>query len=113
MLNGQEYAQLKDYKILPSTVALFEPIPGGFYSRGSGTFVQIGEIRGILTCAHAFDAIAGEKRNDLVLCPVRPADRFMSLNVRDHCEYMNFGPSGTEDGPDLGFLRLPIHFSIA
>lgn len=110
MLNGEEYAQLRDNKILPSTVAFFKPVLGGFRSVGTGTLVEIGEIHGVLTCAHVLDAMAGETRIDVVVFPVRPAEHFIPLNVKDHCEYIKFGPSRTQDGPDLGFLRLPVPF---
>jgi hypothetical protein len=85
---------------------------GGFRSAGTGTLVEIGKIHGVLTCAHVLDAIKDETRIDVVLSPVRPATRFIPLlNVKDHCEYIKFGPSGApQDGPDLGFLRLPIPF---
>jgi hypothetical protein len=109
-LNGDEYAQLRDHKILPSTVAFFKPVLGGFRSVGTGTLAQIGDIHGVLTCAHVLDAIKDETRIDVVLFPVRPATHFLPLNVKDHCEYVTFGPSRTQDGPDLGFLKLPIPF---
>jgi hypothetical protein len=110
MINGDEYTQLADYKIAPSTAAFFTPVPGGFCSKGTGTFVHIGKIHGILTCAHVFDAVAkNKKRIDLAIFPVRQASRFIQLNI-EHCDYIKFGPSNNQDGPDLCFLRLPIPF---
>jgi hypothetical protein len=109
-INGDEYTQLRDYKIIPSTAAFFKPVPGGFCSKGTGTFVRIGKIHGILTCAHVFDAVAkNEKRIDLAIFPVRQETRFIQLNI-EHCDYIKFGPSYNQDGPDLCFLRLPIPF---
>jgi hypothetical protein len=109
-INGDEYTQLRDYKIIPSTAAFFKSVPGGFCSKGTGTFVRIGKIHGILTCAHVFDAVAkNEKRIDLAIFPVRQETRFIQLNI-EHCDYIKFGPSYNQDGPDLCFLRLPIPF---
>jgi hypothetical protein len=110
MINGDEYTQLNDYKIIPSTAAFFKQVPGGFCSRGTGTFVRIGSIHGILTCAHVLDAIAkNEKIIDLAIFPVRKENRFIQLNI-EHCDYIKFGPSNNQDGPDLCFIRLPIPF---
>ncbi len=111
MLNGDEYTQLNDYVIMPTTAAFFKPVPGGFRSVGTGTFVRIGKIHGILTCAHVVDAIANEKRIDVVIFPVRKTQCvFIPLNVLEHCDYTKFGPSEDQNGPDLGFLKLPIPF---
>jgi hypothetical protein len=110
MIPGDEYAQLRDHVILPCTVGFFKPCPGGFQSVGAGTFVRIGGIHGVLTCAHVIDELVDETRIDLVLCPVRSAERFIPLNVKEHCAYLKFGPSNDENGPDLGFLKLPIPF---
>jgi hypothetical protein len=104
------YSHFRGHKICTSTTGLFKPQRGGFRSVGTGTFVSIGKVHGILTCAHVIDAIAEEKRIDLALFPVRDAQHFLPLNVKDHCDFIKFGPSFTEDGPDLGFLRLPPVF---
>jgi hypothetical protein len=111
LFNTEEYTRFRDYRIYPSTAGLFRPQRGGFRSVGTATFVSIGKINGLLTCEHVIDAIANETRIDLALFPVRQAERLISLNVREHCDFVKLGPSeNQEDGPDLGFLRLPIPF---
>lgn len=111
MFNTEEYTQFRDYMIYPSTAGLFRPQPGGFRSVGTATFVSIGKINGLLTCAHVIDAIANETRIDLAIFPVRQTERLIPLNVKEHCDYVKFGPSeNQEEGPDLGFVRLPIPF---
>jgi hypothetical protein len=57
MKNGPEYAQFRDYKIMPSTAGFYDRRHTELYSMGSGTFVSIGHLRGLLTCAHVIDAI--------------------------------------------------------
>jgi hypothetical protein len=110
MINGDEYTQFRDYKILTSMAAFFKPERGGFRSVGTGTFVHIGKIHGILTCAHVLDALSDQKKIDVAIFPVRETNRFIPLNIKDHCDYIKFGPSGNQEGPNLGFLRLPIPF---
>ena len=85
MINGEEYTQFGDHRILTSTTGFFKPRPGGFISAGTGTFVGIGKVRGILTCAHVVEAIADQRRVDLALFPVRDMQRFLPFNVREHC----------------------------
>jgi hypothetical protein len=58
MINGEEYTQLQDYKIKPSTAGFFAIEDGHIRSCGSGTFVSIGKIQGLLTCAHVLKAIS-------------------------------------------------------
>jgi hypothetical protein len=108
MFNDEEYTRFRDHKIFTSTTGLFKPKPGGFRSVGTGTFVSIGNVHGILTCAHVIDAIADQTRIDLALFPVKEAQHLFPLNVKDHCDFVTFGPSHTEDGPDLAFLKLPV-----
>jgi hypothetical protein len=67
MINGEEYTQFRDHMILPSTTGFFKPTPEGFRSKGTGTFVSMGKIKGILTCAHVLKAIKDEKR--IVISP--------------------------------------------
>ncbi len=110
MINGEEYTQLRDPVILPCTAAFCKPQKGGFCSMGSGTFASIGKIHGIVTCGHVIDAVAGESRIDVAVFPVRSARVLVPLNVSQHCDFVKFGPSGNQDGPDLGFLRLPAPF---
>jgi hypothetical protein len=116
MINGEEYTQFRDSKILPSTTGFFISESRGFRSAGTGTFVRIGKVNGILTCAHALDEIARYETINLAIFPVRKRGRFIPLNVKAHCDYIKFGPSKTPDGeddpdgPDLAFLRLPIPF---
>jgi hypothetical protein len=109
MINGEEYTQLQDYKIKPSTAGFFAIEDGHIRSCGSGTFVSIGKIQGLLTCAHVLKAISDAPRIGLAIFPVRPVNRLFLLNLTD-CDQIKFGPSCTEEGPDLGFLRLPIPF---
>jgi hypothetical protein len=116
MINGEEYTQLRDSMILPSTTGFFISEPRGLRSAGTGTFVRIGKVNGILTCAHALDEMARHKTINLAIFPVRESERTIPLNVKEHCDYIKFGPSKTPDGeydpagPDLGFLKLPIPF---
>jgi hypothetical protein len=109
MRPGDEYTKLADYKIKPSTAGFFAIKDGHPYSRGSGTFVSIGKIQGLLTCGHVLNAISAAGRISLAIFPVRPVDRLFSVNL-DECDHIKFGPSCTEHGPDLGFLKLPIPF---
>jgi hypothetical protein len=110
MINGDEYAQFQDYKIRPSTAAFFGRRRGKLYSIGSGTFVSVGKVHGLLTCAHVLNELLPLTRVYLAIFPVKPMKHLLELNVKDHCDHFKFGPSGDERGPDLGFLRLPIPF---
>lgn len=110
MINGEEYTQFRDSKILPSTTGFFISESRGFRSAGTGTFVRVGKVSGILTCAHALDEIARHETINLAIFPVRKGELFIPLNVKAHCDSIKFGPSKTPDGPDLAFLRLPIPF---
>lgn len=109
MRPADEYATLRDYQIKPSTAGFFEIQGGRPYSRGSGTFVSIGKIQGLLSCGHVLDAISAARRISLAIFPVRPVDRLFPLNL-DECDHIKFGPSHTEHGPDLAFLKLPTSF---
>jgi hypothetical protein len=110
MINSPAYPEFRDSTVLPSTVGFFLPKPGGYSSAGTGTFVRIGNIHGILTCAHVLDAIKEQRRVDLAIFPVRAMSNFISLNVMNHCSGVKFGPSCSADGPDLAFLRIPTAF---
>jgi hypothetical protein len=111
MKNGPEYTQLRDFKIVPSTTGFFKRNNNDrLASSGSGTFVSIGKIRGILTCAHVIDAIKGHKEIRLPIFSARAVTKSFVLNVKDYCDYVKLGPSYTANGPDLGFLKLPIPF---
>jgi hypothetical protein len=116
MINGEEYTQFRDSMILPSTTGFFISEPRGFRSAGTGTFVRIGKVNGILTCAHALDEMARHKTINLAIFPVRERERFIQLDGKEHCDYIKFGPKKTPDGlydpngPDLAFLKLPIPF---
>jgi hypothetical protein len=106
-INGRQYRLSPDNDILPHTVGIFKRTSGGYVSAGSGTFARVGNVRGILTCAHVIDAIADEEYVELAIFPVRPAQRLIPLRIKQLCDYIKFGPSGSEAGPDLGFLKLP------
>src|SRR5262249_35045598 len=73
---------------------------------GSGTFVQLGKIKGILTAGHVIDNLPETGQVGLV----RPRADFQNLRI-------DMGHTGRErlwDGieghaPDLGFLKVPDH----
>jgi hypothetical protein len=109
MINGEEYTQLQDFKIKPSSAGFFEIKDADIHSYGYGTFVSIGKIQGLLTCAHVLKAISGLTQISLAIFPVRPVSSLFPLNLTE-CDQIKFGPSYTAEGPDLGFLRLPIPF---
>jgi hypothetical protein len=110
MKNGPEYTQLRDFKIFPSTTGFFVKNKDRLQSAGSGTFVSLGKLRGILTCAHVIEAIKHQSEVHLTIASARQVTKSFVLNVRDHCDFLKFGPSCTANGPDLGFLKLPIPF---
>jgi hypothetical protein len=110
MKNGPEYTQLRDFKIFPSTVGFFVKDKDRLQSKGSGTFVGLGKLRGILTCAHVIEAIKHQSEVHLAIASARQITKSFVLNVKDYCDFLNFGPSYTANGPDLGFLKLPIPF---
>src|SRR5579862_4555686 len=105
MRPGDEYARLQDYKIKPCTTGFFAIKDGHPYSYGSGTFVSVGGIQGLMTCGHVLDAISAARRISLAIYPVRAVNRLFPPNL-DECDHIKFGPSHTEHGPDLGFLKL-------
>jgi hypothetical protein len=109
-MNGPEHMQLRDFKIAPCTTGFFKENNRRLSSLGSGTFVSMGKVRGILTCAHVIDAIKDKKEVHLSIWSARQVTKSFILNVKDHCDYIKFGPSYTANGPDLGFLKLPIPF---
>ena len=78
-------------------------------SAGSGTFVSIGSLHGILTAAHVLDALEGEEYVGIILHGPEP-ERFqrqaVNLKLAAAPVLLRAGAFGPL-GPDLAFLALP------
>ncbi|WP_156380982.1 hypothetical protein [Pseudolabrys sp. Root1462] len=81
---------------------------------GSGTLIDAGSVKGILTAAHVLQVILREREIGLLEFPVRmEQSQRLRVEIRylDHV-HMGDGPFG-EEGPDLAFLRIPITLAEA
>ena len=102
---------LMDAGVGPSTVSLLN-LGGGLPKVfGSGTFVKCGEIQGILTCAHVYDTVISQDA-EIGVCAY-PVSRgvfqrkSLKLEYLDGVRIPKKGLMGSEDGPDLAFIRVP------
>lgn len=77
-------------------------------SAGSGTLVDIDGNKGILTASHVIDALKRLSDPGIVRFPTNSLNR-QSLRFNfEHCRVAEIkGPTYTEQGPDIAFLRLP------
>ncbi len=78
-------------------------------SKGSGTLIRFGNVKGILTCAHVLERNLEDDEIGILLFAAR-SDALQMMRVRrdDLMEHTYFrGGSWSEDGPDLAFIRLP------
>ena len=76
---------------------------------GSGTLVTIGNIAGILTAAHVITNLPDQGEIALIRFPGRPAQlqkQTIDMGLAEKL-VIAFG-DGDAQGPDLGFLRLPM-----
>jgi hypothetical protein len=69
---------------------------------------QVGNITGILTCAHVLEALCKEAEIGILCFPVR-TNQIQTLRLpMGATDCISFGsPPWSERGPDLAFLRLP------
>jgi hypothetical protein len=73
---------------------------------GSGTFVQLGKIKGILTAGHVIDNLPETGQVGLV----RPTGAFQNLRLdMSHTGRETLWDKVEGHAPDLGFLKLPDH----
>jgi hypothetical protein len=77
-------------------------------SLGSGTLIKIGNIVGIVTCAHVLEALLKEAEIGIMCCPVRSTQiQTTRLPMTTTDSIAIGGPPWGKSGPDLAFLRLP------
>jgi hypothetical protein len=74
---------------------------------GTGTFVKLGKVYGILTAGHVIDPMGKEEIVGLVRFPsIQPALQNWRLNLGHTDRIMDWtGKEG--DAPDIAFLRIP------
>ena len=103
-LNGTKLNQVFTYMRDSTVTFLGEPDANGI-AIGSGTFVEYGEIRGILTCSHVLRAITASNKVNIAGHEYRDAIGITkNLTVRNH-DIVEF-PNIANSQPDLGFLRI-------
>ena len=75
---------------------------------GSGTLVTIGAAYGVVTARHVIEKLERKKELALVRFPLK-ADVIQShrLDTRE-LEFLPLPGTDGPDGPDLGFIRLPL-----
>ena len=77
---------------------------GFFVTLGSGTFVRFGSEKYVLTASHVIDEI---RKLDLIGISIGGNGKFYRLETK----YLDFkqlkGDRYTEEGPDIGLMRLP------
>jgi hypothetical protein len=77
---------------------------------GSGTFVQLGKIKGILTAGHVIDNLPTSGEVGLV----RPKSALQNMRVdMSHTDRETLWDKVEKHAPDLGFLKLPDHVAAA
>ena len=78
-------------------------------SAGSGTLVDIDNIKGILTASHVVDHLREAKETGLVSFPPNSQARQGLRFDFNECQPVEIkGPRYTKDGPDIAFLGLPL-----
>jgi hypothetical protein len=87
-------------------------------SLGSATFVQFGNVPGLLTCAHVAYALEeraqrGEEDIGIVMFPARKGAIQNTLIKVSHLKITRIGdpPFETETGPDIAFIALPAMYA--
>jgi hypothetical protein len=90
------------------TVGFVQLHPTTVSSAGSGTFVQFGEVVGVLTAAHVLEALIPFGRIGLLCFTVRANQLQRIVMDMADTEHVQLGTSPwTLDGPDIAFLKLP------
>ncbi len=79
----------------------------GILPSGSGVFVNIGGVKGILTAAHVIRKILKHPRCHLLLFNEKEAPAPKLAFNTDQRDAVTIGKIDGRDGPDLGFLKLP------
>ena len=72
---------------------------------GSGTFVTLGSIAGILTCRHVIEVLEPNGMNNIAGHLIGSAAK-NNLAFRLHAENILVFPKSDQHAPDLGFIRL-------
>jgi len=80
--------------------------PLGSRPLGSGTFVTIGGVKGILTAAHVVRELRRHREVGVVLFSSHLKIQAVTFAPADAIA-VNVGNKDDENGPDLAFLRLP------
>lgn len=76
---------------------------------GSGTLVQLGKLKGILTAGHAVNNLPKEGRIELVrFSGTNPSLQNLHLDM-SHTDGETLWDGTNGHAPDLGFLKLPDH----
>jgi hypothetical protein len=72
---------------------------------GSGTFIKINTVQGILTANHVIDLLS-DKSDKVGLILVEGRHRYVIQ--RYHIDLLHIAiPTNEEDGPDLAFIKIP------
>jgi hypothetical protein len=75
---------------------------------GSGTFVTVGSLHGVLTAAHVIDHLPRAGPVGIITHAEDPSRFAKQRLAMEHCESeVMRGTAFDEKGPDLAFLRLP------
>jgi hypothetical protein len=77
-------------------------------SLGSGTLIKYGKVFGVVTCAHACEAVKASREVGVMCFTVRGKTQQAKPFDPDDMETVSFGQyPWTVRGPDLAFVRLP------
>lgn len=115
------YEDLLDTYVARHSVAFFHERAEGAVAAGSGTLVRCGPVEGVLTCAHILSDILRHAEREpsakigITICSASTA-RLQAVGM---CLFQFAGLQkiiirgdpdselGRQNGPDLGFVRLP------
>ena len=109
-----DFYPMMDEHARPSLVGLINATATSLLSEnpmaaciGSGTFVCVGRVRGILTCGHGADAAIRMDGFGILYFPPDPTEhQTFQVTKRDVDPLVIGTPPFPDGGPDLGFLRL-------
>jgi len=76
---------------------------------GSGILVRYRNVAGILTCAHVVEQARAQDAIAIIANGVRDGQKqSTTVNFRSLRHHIVRGNGSEEDGPDLGFVQLPV-----
>jgi len=95
-------------KMANYSVGLVKIIEDNITPLGSGTLVRVGKTRGIVTAAHVWDMVEGEKRIGFYQNPLRRSEIQSAVEYTTNLATINIGQEMyLEAGPDIAFIKLP------